>query len=234
MQSDVLLGILGEINGQGHPTEDGPESVDFDQEGGEEDALFAGNANPSAAAPSLVGAAAADMESIKELIRFDHVYYKRPAEKTPTIKEEMKQVKIINKSALPLGGEKCLETPQDSLVDPDQSVDFGFLMSLNKVNGEDEVQLTNPFVTNKIAPMSNVVDQFDCDISQLLTNEDLDMCDSLSDSGKSTGSSSADSGVDSDDGPSSPHFTMDPLGSPVMPNCDWEESFIDLFPSLDM
>lgn len=233
MESDVLLGILGELNGQGLD-EQGPESINFKQDRGEEETLAPRNADPSAAASSLVGAAAADMESIKELIRFDHVYYKRPAEKgAAAIKEDAKPVKIINKSVLIPDVER-VDTSQSNVMDPNQSVDFDFLLPLTKLNGDSKIQMSNPFAPSKIAAASDAEDQFQCDISQLLTNEDLDMCDSFSDSGKSTTSSSGDSGVGSDDPPSSPGFPLDPLGSPAMPNCDWEESFIDLFPSLDM
>lgn len=224
LQSDVLLGILGEINGQGPPIE-GPESIDITHEDGG-DSISPSGTDSSAATATVVGTTAADMESIKELIRFDHVYFKRPTEKVIAVKEETKD---INKSAdSPLPHNNVIVAPEESFTDFDQSSSLDFLLSLDS---KDAIRLSNPFATSK-CDSANAEDNFDCDISSLLTCEDLDMCDSLSDSGKSTGSS-ADSGVMSDEAPSSPDF-VDPLGSPVLPNCDWEDSFIDLFPSLDM
>ncbi len=187
----------------------------------------------------VVGPSAEELESLKELIRFDHEYVKRPP--TPTPVESIKQENLqpnVAKSQIPV-----IEIDMDDSVidlDADDS-DFEFRTDILPVKAE--AVLRDMLVSLKDVDMSvnsndtsvpnllSINDSvFDCDISELFSlKSNVQNCDAKSDAGHSDYSSCVDSAFG--DTPASPFSDTDM--TPNLGDSIWEESFTDLFPSLD-
>lgn len=242
---DELLGLLGQLNQaavSGAIRLLGSEGQDEQQGGG---ALVSGDAQDQEQAQrrGLVGPTAAELESIKELIQFDHEYLK------PVLDVQNKS--LINGSGLVANASLTQDTseiPQtmDTGITSDRITQIGEMDTVKsfKIEGEDEMDLLLAMGTDK-----NTFDDFEsmsplnsdtsltCDLKELmgLVSPSKDY-DSHSSSGRSDYGSGSDSGVS--DAPRSPFSDEGgPLGSPGLGDSLWEESFTqftDLFPSLDL
>lgn len=85
-QSDVLLGILKELS-----------SGIKQEEEDDDDSSEASESSPSLSPPPMVGPTAAELDSLNELIRFDHIYVKSETTPTPPTSSSPPQPIIINK-----------------------------------------------------------------------------------------------------------------------------------------
>lgn len=158
----------------------------------------------------MVGPTAEELESLKELIKFDHEYVKKPSE---LAKQTLNVVTTCSNTELATGlRNTCVKKdPHDDVL----------------LTPEIQIQSLD---TADLVP--NLLDSsegtFDCDITDLLSL-DLNNCDVKSDSGRSD-SSGGDSAFG--DMPKSP-FSDDASMSPGLGDGTWEESFTELFPSLE-
>ena len=157
---------------------------------------------------TLVGPTAEELESLKELIKFDHEYVKKPSE---LAKQTLNVVTTCsNKLATKLTNTRVnTDTDDDVMLTPEIQI----------VDAPDLVP----------SLLDSTVGTFDCDISDLLSF-DLSNCDAKSESGQSESSGSGDSAFG--DMPKSP-FSDDASMSPGLGDGTWEESFTELFPSLE-
>jgi len=188
----------------------------------------------------VVGPSAEELESLKELIRFDHEYVKRPPTPTPvvvSIKQE-KPLPNVAKSQIPVieidmddsvidldSDDSDLEFRTDILPDKAEAALRDMLVSLKDV--DMSVNSSDTSVPNLLSINDS---DFDCDIAELFSlKSDVQNCDSKSDAGHSDYSSCVDSAFG--DTPGSPFSNPDM--TPNLGDSIWEESFTDLFPSLD-
>lgn len=172
----------------------------------------------------MVGPTAEELESLKELIKFDHEYVKKPSE--------------LAKQTL-----NVVTTCSDK---------FATELTNNRVKTDNDVLLTPEILISMDTPdlvpslLESAAGTFDCDISDLLSF-DLDNCDSKSDSGLSESESLGSGDSAFGDMPRSPSgsgdsafgdmprspFSDDASMSPGLGDGTWEESFTQLFPSLE-
>jgi len=229
LESDVLLGLLENLDSQ-DPAHCHDERASYEVDQGQ-DGPFA-----------VVGPSTEELESLKELIRFDHEYVKRPPVPTPTIVIE--QEKTENSVAIkpePREPVVCLDM-EDSVVNLTSGEDSSasaLEFRSQMLPSKAEAALENMLVSLNEASLSlhtkdttvpNLLSiddgVFDCDISDMLgLDPEVTSCDAKSETG-----SSADSAFN--DTPASPFSDGADL-SPNLGDNIWEESFTDLFPSFD-
>jgi hypothetical protein len=262
LESDMLLGFLENFNTEapGPASSVTPDSL---------------QADPVQDVPyPVVGPSAEELESLKELIRFDHEYVKRPPVPTPVIDiEQEKAAPVMAKSPAPVQAKAQARAPAKAkpqapvqapvvIIDVDdddneaatapppavEMLDF----ETDLFPGKAEAALQDMLVSLKSASLTvnsssnhssdtsvpnllSIEDDsgvFDCDFADLLAagGPDVGSCDAKSESGRSEAGSCVDSAFGETPGsPFSDYSDMTPnLGDNI-----WEESFTDLFPSLD-
>ena len=231
---DELLGLLGQLN---EAAASGAIQLLGDEPAG--GAPVPGDQEVQAERPGVVGPTAAELESIKELIQFDHEYLKpimnvqnestddtsSNTDDSATYASEATPVHLPMEVELDSG---CI--PQIRGIDSVQSF---------KTDDEDEMDLLLAMGTDSAAfsdfSNSNVLTSdtaFTCDLKELMGLVGSKDCDAHSMSGKSDYGCGSDSGIS--DAPRSPFSDEGGLGSPGLGDGLWEESFTDLFPSLDL
>lgn len=199
-ESDVLLGLLDgleeqiAIKSQNGTITNGTSRIQLGQE----------------VDATVVGPTAEELESLKELIKFDHEYVKKPSE---LAKQTLNVITTCNVNKFATGLTNTLvrqDTDNDVLLTP-------------------EIQIQSLDTTDLVPSlMDSTEGSFDCDLADLLSL-DLNNCDAKSESGRSD-SSGGDSAFG--DMPKSP-FSDDVSMSPGLGDGTWEESFTELFPSLE-
>jgi len=233
LESNMLLGLLEDLDPQGPEQREAP--------GG----TFEGS--PAQGGPyAVVGPSTEELESLKELIRFDHEYVKKPPVPTATV--DIKQEKISYQAAKPDTQESVrpMDLEDDSVIDfstgdyPASVEEFKTDVFREKAEAALQDMLVSLkdaslSVNNKDTTVPNLlsIDDgiFDCDLSDLLSlDSDIKSCDSKSEAGHSEDGSCVDSAFS--DTPGSP-FSDDMDMSPNLGDSIWEESFTHLFPSLD-
>lgn len=182
----------------------------------------------------MVGPTAAELESIKELIQFDHEYLKPvlDVQNDSTISESLCSVDNSESTA-----------PASMFMDVDngsitQIGDMDVQQSF-KTEDEDDMDLLLAMGTDSTA-FQDFTDSdaltsdttMTCDLKELMGLVGSKDCDALSLGGKSDFGSGSDSGIS--DAPRSPFSDEGGLGSPGLGDGLWEESFTDLFPALDL
>lgn len=236
---DELLGLLGQLN---EAAASGAIQLlgDADQAGG---TPVSGDPEVQAGQPGLVGPTAAELESIKELIQFDHEYLK------PTMNVQNESTDTISNakdSAQDASDATHMNLPMEVELDSGCIPHIRGIDSVQsfKTDDEDEMDLLLSMGTESAAfsnfSNSNVLTSdtsFTCDLKELMGLVGTKDCDVRSMSGKSDYGSGSDSGIS--DAPRSPFSDEGGLrspgfGSPGLGDGLWEESFTDLFPSLDL
>ena len=226
----MLLGLLENLESQTQTTSD---VINQDT----------GNTGQTQVSPCpVVGPSAEELESLKELIRFDHEYVKRPPTPTPftDIKQENTVYSVVTGSE---GETPVIEIDMDdSIIDLDAD-DSDMKFRTDVFPSKAGAVLQDMLVSLKDVPLSFDTNNtsvpnllsinesvFNCDISELLfLDSEVGNCDVKSDAGRSEYSTSVDSAFG--DTPSSPFSDTDM--SPNLGDSIWEDSFTDLFPSLD-
>ncbi len=156
----------------------------------------------------MVGPTAEELESLKELIKFDHEYVKKPSE---LAKQTLNVITTcdLDKLATGVSNTQVIKDTDNVLLTP-------------------EIQIQSMDTADLVPSLLDSTEgTFDCDITDLLSL-DLGNCDAKSESGRSD--SSGDSAFG--DMPKSP-FSDDASMSPGLGDGTWEESFTELFPSLE-
>lgn len=194
-----------------------------------------------------MGPSAEELESLKELIRFDHEYVKRPPIPTPVI--DIDQEETASSSTKP----SAPEPAEIIVIDDDEMKDFTssdaspitmeFRTDLFSSKAGDTLQDmlvsledSSLSMSAKDSAVPNLLSLddggiFDCDLSDLHSiNSDVKSCDSKSESGRSEVGSCVDSAFG--ETPGSP-FSDNADLSPNLGDSTWEESFTDLFSSFD-
>lgn len=229
---DELLGLLGQLDQAA--VRGAIRLLGQDEEGGDGGAAVPGHQEDQEHR-RLVGPTTAELESIKELIQFDHEYLKplidaqnncpKNDDSAPMTKHTAQIATDTEKTGDYLTQIGEMDTTQSFKTECEDEMDLLLSMGTDKHNFDD-------FETS--SPLNSDA-SFTCDLKELigLVSSTTDF-DSHSLSGKSDcGSAGSDSGIS--DSPRSP-FSDDggPLGSPGLGDGLWEESFTDLFPSLDL
>jgi len=234
VESDELLGLLGQLD---EAAASGAIQLLGDHQGG--GASLSGNQEVKAEQqPSLVGPTAAELESIKELIHFDHEYLK------PIVNVQNESTDNTspneNESTPDASDATHVNLPMEVELDSGRIPQIGEIDSVQsfKTEDEDEMDLLLAMGTDSATfgdfSNSNILTSdttFTCDLKELMGLVGSKDCDAHSMSGKSDYGSGSDSGIS--DAPRSP-FSDEELRSPGLGDGLWEESFTDLFPSLDL
>lgn len=162
-----------------------------------------------------MGPTAEELESLKELIKFDHEYVKKPSAFAN------QTLNVITTCSNKLATE--LRTNS---------------MNVNRNTQDDQDVLNTPEIMDTIDLVPNLLDvaaaagTFDCDISDLLMfDPNNNSADTKSESGQSDSSGNDSAFGDMPRSPFSDDVSMSPSAS--LGNGMWEESFTELFPSLD-
>ena len=152
VESELLLGLLEELNTEGFFTGGDLTKTEVEPE----------NDDDISTDSEVVGTTASQLESLKELIRFDHEYYKKPVER----------VQNTDKDTIAEQSDAVPDNKQPETFVPDLGVSLD----------------TEPVLMD-IADIYDNVGGFDCDLTDLL-NVDNVRHDSYSDSGISDAESS--------------------------------------------
>jgi len=237
---DELLGLLGQLNQAAVSgairllSSEGEE----EQRGG---TLVPGDEEDQPRQQGLVGPTAAELESIKELIQFDHEYLKPVLDVQNN--SAINGISLVDNTACATQDTAQMPLTMDSVMTSECITQIGEMDTVQsfKTEGEDEMDLLLGMANDKSTfddfescnPLTSDT-SFTCDLKELmgLVNSTKDY-DSHSLSGKSECGSGSDSGIS--DAPRSPFSDEGgPFDSPGLGDGLWEESFTDLFPSLDL
>jgi len=163
-----------------------------------------------------VGPTAEELESLKELIKFDHEYVKKPSAFAN------QTLNVVTTCSNKLATELKTNT-----------------MDVNKNTQDSEDVLTTPEIMDTIDLVPNLLDAaaaagtFDRDISDFwrMFDPNNNSADTKSESGQSDSSGNDSAFGDMPRSPFSDDASMSPSAS--LGDGMWEESFTELFPSLD-
>jgi len=237
VEPDELLDVLQELTKELDHKDDGTTAADgkVDEDG--------------ESVSRVVGASSEELESIKELIKFDHVYYKagNVQQSTPVITESdptepaspLARVVASDQIADDVVSMATVCLAEDSSMDVDvaaaaqPTLDVAECITIDDDDDDDVQVLKLPSACETTLSPVGKLDEIcasedvSSQVLSLTTQDQFSPKDSLS-----PASSLSDAGYDSATSVLSPYSDCGLSGSLFEDNMGWEESFQELFPAL--